>query len=103
MFELIGRCKAITAANLFRFEPIDANTQIGDLVARLINWVLWFAFVLAVIYLIYSGILYITAGGDSEKATKGRTGVINAVIGIIIILLALAIVTWVANTLVNNI
>lgn len=69
----------------------------GDLKALIfdgINIFLWVAGVLAAVYLIYGGVLYITAGGDAEKATKGRTALINAIIGIVIILLSLAIMRY---------
>ncbi|PIX30025.1 hypothetical protein COZ63_01930, partial [Candidatus Berkelbacteria bacterium CG_4_8_14_3_um_filter_42_13] len=39
-----------------------------------------------VIYLIYSGIIYITAAGNPDAAKKGQQGVINAIIGIVIII-----------------
>lgn len=96
MFELIGNAKA-QIASFPTINVIQSGDTIGTILLRLVNWVVWIAGVIAVIYLIYSGILYITAGGDADKATKGRTGVINAVIGIVIIVLALVIVSWVSN------
>jgi len=75
--------------------PNNDGSSLGDVVAQILTWVFWFAGVLAVIYLVYGGILYITAGGDAEKATKGRTALINAIIGIVIIALAIMIVQWV--------
>ncbi|MEK9155843.1 MAG: hypothetical protein AAB360_00880 [Patescibacteria group bacterium] len=53
---------------------------------------------IAVIYLIYSGILYLTAAGNPDAAKKGQQGVVNAIIGIIIIVLAYVIVNAVAGT-----
>ena len=47
---------------------------------------------LAVIYLIYSGIIYITAAGNPDNAKKGQQGVINAIIGIVIIVAAYFII-----------
>jgi len=97
MFNLIGRASAaLTASDFTEINPLrGANLQ--DIVARGVNALLWFAGAVAVIYLIYGGLLYITAGGDAEKATKGRTALINAVIGIVIILLALVIVAYVKD------
>lgn len=46
----------------------------------------------AVLYLIYSGILYITAGGSADKAKAARQGIINAIIGIFVITAAFAII-----------
>jgi len=47
---------------------------------------------LAIGYLIWSGIQYITAGGSPDKTKAARAGIVNAVIGIIIITAAYAIV-----------
>jgi len=85
--------------NIPALEPVGWGTPgtglldalIGD-VANVIFAVLG---VIAVVYLIYGGVLYITAGGDAEKAAKGRTAITNAIIGIIIILLAVAIYSYV--------
>lgn len=69
----------------------------SQIAGNIVNWLLVLAGILAVIFLVYGGILYITAGPDAEKATKGRTAVVNSVIGITIIILALAIINWVVN------
>lgn len=61
--------------------------------------------VLAVFYLIWSGIQYITSTGNPEKAKSARQGIINAVIGIIIIVAAYFIIRLAisgGNTLVNS-
>lgn len=54
---------------------------------------------LAVIYLIYGGVTYITAGGDAEKAGKGRVAITNAIIGVIIIILSFAIYRYVIGAI----
>jgi hypothetical protein len=99
MFELIGRAHA-QFTSLPTLTPLNSGSFSG-IVLMIINWVLILAAALAIIYLVYGGIMYITAGGDAEKATKGRTAVVNAIIGIVIILLAFLLVTWV-NSIVNN-
>ncbi len=71
--------------------PVATVHTVGEYVTFIINIVLYLAGALAVIYILYGGITYITAGGDEAKATKARTAIVNAVIGIIIILLAFVI------------
>ena len=83
--------EGVREGDLPTFEPRRSG-DLTDILLTVINWFLFVAGFLAVIYLIYSGILYVTAGGDTEKATKGRTTIINAVIGIVIILAALLII-----------
>ena len=84
----------------FKLEPVgwtEGEADLSDLVGKIVNIVFAILGVLAVAYLIYGGVLYITAGGDAEKAAKGRTAITNAIIGIIIILLAVAIYSFLKN------
>ncbi len=81
--------------------PPSKTLGFRELIGNILNGVYIIAGALAVIFLIYSGIQYITAGGDSAKATSARTGIVNAIIGIIVILLAFSVTTW-AMQLVSN-
>lgn len=74
-----------------------SDTTLTNLFVRVISWILILAAGLAVIYLIYSGILYITAAGNPDSAKKGQQGVINAIIGVVIIVLAYTILTVIMN------
>lgn len=100
MFELISR--AYAAITVPSISPKSGTIDIKNYVTIAVNWVLYAAGAIAIIYLIYGGILYITAGGDAEKATKGRTALINAVIGIIIIFLSLAIIRFATSSSIFN-
>lgn len=55
-------------------------------VGTIINLVFFLAAAAAIIYLIWAGVKYITAGGDTKKAGEARTAIINAVIGIAVII-----------------
>ena len=82
--------------------PKDGTTGTAILTntaVTVINLILLIAGILAVIYLIYSGILYITAGGDTGKAEKGRTGIVNAIIGLVIISAAYLLVRFVGGAI----
>jgi len=96
MFNLISKAYAFDWPGI---TPVPGGrlTGSGGIIDTVITWVLILAGAIAVIYLIYGGLLYITASGDAEKATKGRTALINAIIGIIIIALAFVIVRWVSD------
>lgn len=76
----------------------STNKSLSTFANSLISQILIVAGILAVIYLIYSGILYITAAGNPDQAKKGQQGVVNAIIGIIIIVLAYVIVGVTINT-----
>lgn len=55
--------------------------------------------IIAVVYLIYGGFQYITAGGDAEKAGAGKTTIIHAIIGIIIIVAAFVLFRYVITAI----
>lgn len=99
MLDLIGRAQAATLPTL---TFVGTNQDFKTYVGKLIAWLLVLTAVLAVAFLVYGGIMYITAGGDAEKATKGRTAVVNAIIGVIIVVLAYAIVNWVGLLATNK-
>jgi hypothetical protein len=80
-------------------QPLTGGEQLGTILERVINWVLTLAAALAVIYLIYGGIIYITAAGNEEKTKAGKNALIGAVIGLVIIFLSYLIIGWVGNIL----
>lgn len=53
----------------------------------------------AVLVLIYGGFLYITAGGDGDKAEKGKKTIVGAIIGIIIISASLVSYNYILDKL----
>lgn len=65
--------------------PARTTTTFGTLASSVIKIILWIAAVAAILYLLWSGVMYITAGGDDDKATSARKGIINAIIGIVVV------------------
>ena len=74
-----------------------AGTNVNALIKTVINWFLGIALGVAVLFLIIGGFWYITSAGNEETAEKGRKTAVNALIGIVIIVLAFVIVNVVAN------
>ncbi|MFZ6035784.1 MAG: hypothetical protein ACOYUK_01455 [Patescibacteria group bacterium] len=73
----------------------------ADLEATVINivqWVLGFLGLIAVIMILYGGFIWITAGGNEDKVASAKKIISAAVVGLIVVLLAWAIVTFVVNT-----
>jgi len=95
MLQLISKAQA--AVSFPGIPLLDKSDSFTAVVGDIVAWLLGFAGIIAVIYLIYGGLLYITAGGDAEKSKSGRAALINAIIGIVIIALAFLIVRWVGS------
>ncbi|MDI6883115.1 MAG: pilin [Patescibacteria group bacterium] len=52
------------------------------------DWVFYILLVISVLMVIIGGFFYMTAAGDPEKAGKGKTIIVFAIIGLVIALLA---------------
>lgn len=67
----------------------------------IIEWLIGFAGALAVISVIYSGIMYMTAGGDPKKSETAKKNLGWSITGLVVFFLATALVVWV-NQLING-
>ncbi len=75
------------------------NSDIRLIAARIIRIVLELLGLIFLILIIYAGFQWMMAGGDEEKVTSAKKLLINSVIGLIIILAAWSIATFVFNQL----
>jgi len=75
------------------------TTNLWDTVQGFIDFLIGFLYLVAVIYALWGGFNILTAGGDEEKVKKGKTVIIQAIIGIIVIFLASSIITFVVDQL----
>jgi hypothetical protein len=80
----------------------SAGTSVNQLIRTVINWMLGVAFGIAVLFLIIGGFWYITSAGNEETAEKGKGTAVNAIIGIVIIILSYVIVNVVSNLVTNT-
>lgn len=71
------------------------NTKIGTF----IGIVLSFVGVAFLVLMIYAGISWMTAAGSQEKVTKAKDLIINAIIGLVIVLGAYAITSFIGDRL----
>lgn len=74
-----------------------SNTDLTDIIKQIINVVLGVVGVVAVVMMIIGGISFITSQGDSGKVTKARNTILYGVVGLIVALLAFAIVNFVLD------
>lgn len=72
-----------------------ATTDIRDQIRSFINIALGFLGVAGAIIVLYGGVLWMTARGNDEQVTKAKSTIVSGVVGIIIILLAWTIVSYV--------
>lgn len=73
--------------------------DIRVIIGNIVRIVLGFLGIVAVVLIIYAGAIWMTAAGDPAKVSKAKQIMINAGIGLVIVLSALAITQFILNTL----
>ncbi|MBU1132642.1 hypothetical protein KKC32_05370 [Patescibacteria group bacterium] len=107
---LVPQASAIDEAQLREGGLQEIGEALGEadgaeLPARIgnfINILLGVLGVVLVLIIVYAGFLWMTAGGDTEQVKKAKSWMINAVIGLIIILSSYAISSFVIEKLVQT-
>ena len=79
----------------------SSSDTIGDLIYKIIELLLFVAGILAVLFIIIGGYQYITSAGNEEQAEKGRKTLVNAIIGVALIILSYVIINVLVNTISN--
>ena len=88
-------CGTTKTAAECKNNPNAAGCEVNSAVVNIINLISWAAGIVAVIMVMLGGFWYITSNGDAAKATRGRTTIMYALIGLVIVALAQVIVRFV--------
>jgi len=72
-----------------------ADVTLIALISGIINAALAITGVIVLVFMIYAGYTWMTAGGDSDKVTKAKETISRSVIGLAIVLFSYAIVAYV--------
>lgn len=88
---LIAVPGAVHAQNLVP-EELSHNSDIIAIIRAIIRFIMIIAFILAFIFLLIGGIRWITAGGDEKGVAAARGMITSALIGLVIVLVAYAII-----------
>lgn len=98
-----GKAMALTVQE--GAEAARADSMPAELVGangvftQISNTILYVVGVISVIMLVWGGLRYILSGGDNKKVTDAKNTILYAIIGLIIAVLAFAIVNFVLNAI----
>src|SRR3989338_2642838 len=84
-------------------EPTDPRSNPEYITGIILNSFFGLLGVIFLVLMLYGGYIWMTARGDSEKVTKAKDLIAEAIIGIVIILLAYAISEFVVRNLFNKV
>jgi hypothetical protein len=82
--------------------PNLARGTFSSIIVDVLRWGLGIAGSVAVLMLIIGGFLYITSSGDEGRLEKAKNTIKNAIIGVIVILLAFVIVETINAALITG-
>lgn len=85
---------------------LSSNIGLGSqdprlVIAKVINIILGFLGIIAVVIILIGGFKWMTGGGNEDKVGEAKKMIIAGVIGLVIVLSAWAIATFVVNNLVT--
>jgi uncharacterized membrane protein len=81
------------------FHTLGSNSSFLLIALAVIDDLVRVAALIAVFFVIYGGITYITSQGSPDQTGKAQSTIINALIGLAIALIAAAFVNYLGNTL----
>jgi tetrahydromethanopterin S-methyltransferase subunit G len=88
-----------TASNIGLKPTGNRGTDLKIIISNVIKVVLTFLGIIAIIMIIIGGLMWMTSGGNEDRVKKARGILVNAIIGLFIVLLAYVITYWVVNVL----
>jgi len=83
--------------SIFPMTGIGASQNPIQFIGAIISLMLTIAGAIAVVFVIIGGFMYVTSAGNEEQAEKGRKTLTNAIIGVVIVILAYVIVNVTVN------
>ena len=82
--------------------PTNASSNLfaeGGIFNTIANVLIFLVGAIAVIYLIIGGLRYVTSGGDPKAVSAAKDTILYAIIGIVVAVIAYALVTFVISSL----
>lgn len=81
---------------------LPADTKLSEFILNIINIALGVAGLVAVLFLIIGGFRYITSAGNEEASEQAKKIILNAIIGIVVIILSFVVVRVIGQALINK-
>jgi len=108
LFILLLTSKGISAAaDVVRLTNPLSGLQCGDaaatavpcIVGKIINGVLGVVGIIALVYFIYGGILWMTSGGNEQQVKQGKDTLVWAIFGLVIVFFSYALSNFIIGIL----
>ena len=81
------------------YTGVADSTDLTDSIITIINWVIGVLGLVCVIIIIIGGVNYMTSSGEASKVKKAKDTILYGIIGLVICILAFAIVNFVISNI----
>ena len=81
---------------------VESCVEPGAMVEQLITWFVGVAGIISAVFLVYGGISYMTASGDSGKLQKAKQMILYSLIGLAIVAFSSAMIAFVSGIIKNS-
>ena len=93
-----GAClAALEAEGLIKPTESTARQEIGKRIADIVTWVMGFIGAIAIGFIVYGGITYVTSAGNEKRIQQAKQIILYAVVGFVIAILAVVIINIVGK------
>lgn len=75
-------------------DPLE-NATIPEVINKVTRFALGIVGAVFLIYFIYGGLLWMTAGGDPKQVTKGKTALVQSATGIVIVVFSYSVIGFI--------
>jgi len=75
------------------------SQDMGGIITTIVNVLLFIVGTISVIMIIFGGVRYATSTGDKGKVDNAKNTIIYAVVGLVVSMIAFALVNWVFDAL----
>ena len=80
-------------------QPNGVPTDLEATVMNITNWILGFVFLIAVLMIIFGGVMYLTSAGSQDATDKAKKTIMYALIGLAVVLLAWVLISTLTSLL----
>jgi hypothetical protein len=95
---ILGVLLLVSAGMVSGGDPELVKYKLACLICRIMNMFLFVAGAIAALVIVIAGIRWVGSGEDPGARTAAKSSVISALVGLIIIVLAVYLVTWLVSS-----
>lgn len=71
--------------------PVTGDIEFGPMISNIISVIIIIAFLASFFYLLWGGVQWITSGGNPEQVDAARNRIMQALVGLVVVVAAWAI------------